>query len=267
MSCSKSDYLEMAILNHLYRATPYTPPATVYVSLHTTVPTDSSNGVEVSGGSYARVAVTNNGTNWSAAALRVKTNATVIKFPTATLSWGTIKGWGTYDAPSGGNLLYYGNTSSVAINNGWVAQFAVGGLKIEESGSRANVFGNAILDLVYGATAYSPPATLYVALIAEFGGEVAGGNYARASIGTASSDWTVGASSLTSAASVTFPTSDGNWNSGGSGYLVDINLYDALSGGNRFATATGAGFASFTDIPANGKTLAFPIGGLSVLEL
>ncbi len=53
-----SNYLENALINATLRATTFTSPATVYVSLHTADPTDAGTGTEVSGGSYARTAAT-----------------------------------------------------------------------------------------------------------------------------------------------------------------------------------------------------------------
>jgi len=47
---SKSDYLEGKVLDHLLGRTTYTAPATVYVALYTSAPTDSGGGTEVSGG-------------------------------------------------------------------------------------------------------------------------------------------------------------------------------------------------------------------------
>jgi hypothetical protein len=52
-----SNYLENALLNGTLNATTYTAPTTVYVSLWTSNPNDDGSGTEVSGGSYARVAV------------------------------------------------------------------------------------------------------------------------------------------------------------------------------------------------------------------
>ena len=46
-----SNYLEDALINATLRATTFTSPATVYVSLHTADPTDAGTGTEVSGGS------------------------------------------------------------------------------------------------------------------------------------------------------------------------------------------------------------------------
>jgi len=49
-----SNYLENAFINAALRATNFTAPTTVYVSLYTSDPTDADSGTEVSGGSYAR---------------------------------------------------------------------------------------------------------------------------------------------------------------------------------------------------------------------
>lgn len=108
MPGSKSDYLENKILDHVLGGGDYTRPATVYVGLFTTAPSDTGGGTEVSGGSYARVAVTNNATNFPAASSGSKSNGTAITFPAATANWGTVVAFGIFDASSGGNLLYWG---------------------------------------------------------------------------------------------------------------------------------------------------------------
>lgn len=130
---SKSDYLEGKVLDHLLGRTTYTAPATVYVALYTTAPADAGGGTEVSGGSYARKAVTNDATNWPAASGGSKANGTAIAFPEATANWGTVVAWGLFDASSGGNLLYWGTlTQNQAVNSGSTASFAIGALTILE---------------------------------------------------------------------------------------------------------------------------------------
>jgi hypothetical protein len=62
---SMTDYLENKIIDAFFRAQAFTMPATIYVSLHTAACSDSSTGTEVSGGSYARVAVTSGLTAWA----------------------------------------------------------------------------------------------------------------------------------------------------------------------------------------------------------
>jgi len=97
-----SNFLENALINATLRNTTYTSVATVYVSLWTSNPTDAGSGTEVSGGSYARTAVT-----FGAPSNGASLNSADVTFPTATASWGTV-GWiGINDAATSGNLLYH----------------------------------------------------------------------------------------------------------------------------------------------------------------
>ena len=96
-----SDYLENAILNATLRGVAYTSPATVYVALFTSDPTDAATGTEVSGGAYARQAIT-----FGAPSAGTCSNSADVLFPIATAAWGTVTHIGIFDAASGGNLLY-----------------------------------------------------------------------------------------------------------------------------------------------------------------
>lgn len=130
---SKSDYLENKVLDGVLGGPAFSLPATVYAALYTVTPSDAGGGTEVTGGSYARVAVTNNVTNWPAAAAGAKANGTEIAFPAATANWGTVVAWGILDAAAAGNLLYWGAlTVSKAVNSGDTASFAVGDIDITE---------------------------------------------------------------------------------------------------------------------------------------
>ena len=82
---SKTNYLETQLLNHVLRNTPYSGPTTVYVGLFTSAPGEAAGGTEVSGGSYARQAVT-----FSAPAPDSCSNTADVLFPLATADWGTI---------------------------------------------------------------------------------------------------------------------------------------------------------------------------------
>lgn len=133
MGGSKSDFLENELLDHMLGNAAYSAPATVYIALYTTAPTDAGGGVEVSGGSYERKAVTNNDTNWPAAAGGAKSNGTEIAFIEATANWGTVLAFGIFDAASGGNLLYWATlTDNKDIDSGDTAKFAVGDLDVNE---------------------------------------------------------------------------------------------------------------------------------------
>jgi hypothetical protein len=133
MTGSKSDYLENQLLDHVLGGPDYTRPATVYVALYTVAPTDVGGGTEVSDGSYARVAVVNNATNWPAASGGATANGTEVTFPTATADWGECVAFAILDADSGGNFLYWGDlTVAKTVNNGDTAKFAVGALDVTE---------------------------------------------------------------------------------------------------------------------------------------
>ena len=121
-----SNYLENALINGTLRATSYTAPTTVYVGLYTTDPTDANTGTEVSGGSYARVAVT-----FGAPSNGVSTNSAAVEFAAATGSWGTV-GWiGILDALTTGNLLYHTPLDvSKTISSGDIFKINTGSLSV-----------------------------------------------------------------------------------------------------------------------------------------
>jgi len=136
-----SDHLENRIIDWLLRGQTFTPPGTVHVGLLTSAPSDSGGGTEVSGGSYARAAVTSSLANWAGthgAGTTVASTGTggqtsnngTISFPTPTGNWGVVTAMGVYDAASGGNLLFWAAlTQSKTINNGDAApSFAAGAL-------------------------------------------------------------------------------------------------------------------------------------------
>ena len=121
-----SNFLENALINATLRNTTYTSVATVYVSLWTSDPTDAGSGTEVSGGSYARTAVT-----FGAPSNGVTTNSADVTFPTATASWGTV-GWiGINDAATAGNLLYHtALDTSKTIDTGDIFKISTGNLSV-----------------------------------------------------------------------------------------------------------------------------------------
>lgn len=134
----KSQYLENAMLNWLKGTTFVAAPATVYIALFTTNPTDDAgtSAVEVSGGSYARASITTS-TGWSSisgapSAPAQISNGSTVTFATPTASWGTVIGIGIYDASTAGNLLYWNSITSQAIGSGVVASFSAGALIITE---------------------------------------------------------------------------------------------------------------------------------------
>lgn len=131
---SKANYLENKLLDGVLGGPDYVRPANVYIALFTTNPTETGIQTgEPSSGSYARVAVANNATNWPAAASGVKANGTAITFPTASGSWGTVAYYGVMDASSAGNMLYYSalNTPK-SVTSGDTPVFSIGNLSFTE---------------------------------------------------------------------------------------------------------------------------------------
>ena len=123
-----------AILDLNFGGVAFTPPATVYVTLFTTAPTDYGTGlggVEGTGGSYARPAVLNNLTNFPAASARSKSNGTTIAFASPTAAWGTVVAFGYRDALAAGNWLGGGDlTTNQTVSAGNTVQFAIGALTV-----------------------------------------------------------------------------------------------------------------------------------------
>jgi hypothetical protein len=121
-----ANYLENALINATLRNTAYTSPTTVYVGLYTSDPTDANTGTEVSGGSYARTAVT-----FGAPSNGASLNNAAVEFPQATASWGTVAYIGILDAATSGNLLYHTILDTAkTIDTGDIFKIATGSLSV-----------------------------------------------------------------------------------------------------------------------------------------
>jgi len=106
-----TNYLEEQLGDHLFRDGTYAKPVSLHMGLFTTMPTTDAgdDGVEIAGASYARVSY---GPSDSAWAEPVGGNGEFynifsIVFPTPAEDWGTVLGWGLFDAATGGNCLLF----------------------------------------------------------------------------------------------------------------------------------------------------------------
>lgn len=129
----QSDYLDRALLRWAFEATAFPSTPTVYVALFTTPPSKAGGGTEVVGGGYARTATLTSQWSVSGPPWRA-TNNVVLQLGTPSGSWGTLLAFGLFDAPSGGNLLHYGNllvARSPAV--GQPVVFSVGALATQGS--------------------------------------------------------------------------------------------------------------------------------------
>lgn len=125
-----SNYLENKVIDWLLRGQSFTPPATVYVALHTGDPTDAGAANEVTGGSYARVGINSTLSNWAGTQAVASTvastgtsgttsNNAAITFPSPTGNWGTVTHMAVYDASTVGNMLFYAPLAAPKnVNNG-----------------------------------------------------------------------------------------------------------------------------------------------------
>jgi len=118
---SLSNYLEGKILDHIFSEASYTAP-TWYVALFTSDPGETGASGEVSGDSYARVAL-----GETTRTDHQVTNDAAVSFPQATGSWGTVTHFGLFDAASEGNFLWGGELiTPKAVSSGDTAQFDIG---------------------------------------------------------------------------------------------------------------------------------------------
>lgn len=117
-----TNYAENALANHVYRNTPLTSPAAIYVGLFTAAPGEATAGTEVTGGGYARQQVT-----FGAPSDGVVANTGAVTF-TRTGAPVTVVAAGYFDAATGGNLIAYMTTTSASLGDGEQIQFAVGAL-------------------------------------------------------------------------------------------------------------------------------------------
>lgn len=138
-AAAMSDSWENGIIDFLLRGQSFTAPTTVYIALETAAGSDTSCGTEVTGGSYARVAVTSSLANWagtqsagsttaSSGTSGTTSNNAAITFPSPTANWGSVTGFCVMSASSGGTLFFRANlTAAKTVNNGDAApSFAIG---------------------------------------------------------------------------------------------------------------------------------------------
>lgn len=122
---SFSDYLEDAALNHVFRNTALTSPTTVYLALFTVAPTDAGGGTEVSGGGYARQAIT-----FGAPSAGAIANTSAVAFTASGANFGTVVAVGIFDASSSGNMLAWDAITSAVVDDGDTINFASGDLDV-----------------------------------------------------------------------------------------------------------------------------------------
>ena len=139
-----TDFYENKLVDRDFRGQTYTPPTSLYIGLDTGACTEAGGGTEVTGGSYARVAIVSSLANWagtqgagttvaSSGTSGLTSNNVAVTFPAPTANWGTVVSFRIWDASTSGNaLICQTRTTSKTINNGDAApSFAAGQLTVQ----------------------------------------------------------------------------------------------------------------------------------------
>lgn len=237
-----SYYLQNKFINHVLRNTPMTSGCETWLALYTSNPTAADTGTEVSGSGYARAYCKPYGGigdpfGTSLEEPTVTYNNQRIFFPYPSGSWGNVTHWGLRDAPTAGNLYYYGtlNTGSAVgglINTG--NELSVSAYRLFLSYSHPylayKLFNHALNKITYTSPGSSIYGALYYTMPVETSGlggvEVSGSGYSRQQI----TSWVSPTSGSTyNSGSITFCTSATNdWTSP----VVGMCLLNAPTGGS-----------------------------------
>lgn len=138
-----TDFAENKLVDALLRGQSIGAPATFYIGLDTSACTETGGGTEVTGGSYARVAVASSLANWAGTQSSGSTTASsgtggttsnngAISFPTPSAGWGTVVSVRWWDASTSGNAwICVTLSSSKTINSGDTVSFPAGALTFQ----------------------------------------------------------------------------------------------------------------------------------------
>lgn len=260
-----SDYLENLWLNYALRATAFTSPTTVYISLHTADPGDTgANEVNTTPEVwYARQSIT-----FAAPSARaVSSNATVTYAQKSNVDALTITHFAIWDASSAGNCLFADAlSSSVGVAQNQTPKFNSGNVTITvDTGGMTNGHADDFLNHVLRNTTYTNPGDTFIALFTASPGDAgsatnevaAGVNYNRQTM-TEASDYNAAAGGATANTNVeTFSTPSGSWGTvthfaiceAGTRAVADLMFYAALDS---------------SVAPANGDTVEWAAGALDI---
>jgi hypothetical protein len=132
MGNSLSDTYEGKVLDFLFGNTAWTPSASSWLALFTTPPTESTTGIELTGGGYTRVAITNSTAIWPNSTTGTKTNASAFQFATATTAWGNVSAFAFFNAVVAGEIIAQGTANAVkSVASGDVVRFPINSIVIQ----------------------------------------------------------------------------------------------------------------------------------------
>lgn len=246
---ASSHYLANKLLDLAFGGTGWTPPVTLYIAKLLQNPQrDASAVLEPSSGGYARIAVTNNLTNFPAAATHAKANGADFVSAAATGAQGTVTHIGWFDddgTPSGNLLSYQALPTPEAFDTPDVLTIPAGQYVASIIGAQSNTqtvcgdwLANELLDHWLGASSFSPPGTLYAfysyTLPTSAGGNItepSGFGYARKAVTNNTTNFpnASNGSKVTGAEIAFTAASGGSW-----GTPPYFGFMTASSGGNLY---------------------------------
>ena len=106
--------------NYIFNNVVPTKRNTLYIGLYKSSPARSGGGVEVTGGSYARVPLVSGSTSWeySVSSPGVQ-NKRKIQWANPTADWGTVTHVGIFGSATGSDMLFFGQLSApITVKNG-----------------------------------------------------------------------------------------------------------------------------------------------------
>lgn len=266
---SLSDYYENAILDYVAGGGGDPRKSTLYFALYTVAPTDSGGGTEMTTdnwSNYARVAVTNNNTNFPSTSSRTKTNGTDISWGTASSSDDDVAvAVGLFDASSGGNLLMWDAIASITVQNGNTVKIPAGLASFSIEGL-TDAYATSVLDYIVGGGSDPRKTTHYLAFYTVAPTASTSGTEASTSW------WTDYARIAKTNNSTTWPNASGGSKSSGVAFdfgevaltvspttVVAAGILDASTSGNLLW------FGSLGSISmSNGNEISIPIGSATI---
>lgn len=239
MPGSFSNAGEAALLNHLLGGEPFQVPPIWYLGYMVGTPSESGPGSEPGLNSgYARVAVSNDITNFLVTTNQLKILATDTEFPEALSNHGLVQAIGLFDSPAPGQGTMYAYTmlpNPVQINVGDSYRIPGASLTIGfQPGGLSNYAKNGLLNMMFGGNSFQLPTSVYFGYTsatpsdANPGTEPTTGGYARVGLPNTVQLFPHASEGVkTNALEVAFPEA-----TAAQGSIDAIQLFDQLSGGN-----------------------------------
>ena len=224
-----TNYFETAILNSM-RGVDLTAPATMYLALFLTDPTDSGQaGTEVVYTDYARQPITFSAPAVVTGGIGMQ-NDRRITFPKSVDDAGTVAYIGIMDSITGGNMWAHGKLAEpLNVLAGTAPIFSPGDLQLSFAGDLTKAYKAKYLNVLRGQTVEG--LNLFVSLYNgdpdNGGAELSGTNYARVALSmTAPTEAETGQMRIENSVQASFNRPSATW-----GTWTYTALYNAATGG------------------------------------